>query len=291
VVQSPLLKFVGRFLAGLFVALSVVVAVPMLLLSVLSSWPVWAALLSSVVVAAVCCIGVWFVVRRLLSTADQVLLRLAKAVPADARQHARLFNLVEGLSATSGVAAPSLYVIDDAAPNSMTVGPAPSSGQQEPPRASLAVTTGLLQSLNRMELEGALAHEMARVKTNESATSTAAMATTGLPLLVSDRLAAGESSVGLRVLGLLTKPLSNRSSAKLSGESSGDATLLADQTAASFTRYPPGLIGALNKIDQHRGSAQIVAPSTLHLWSVAPHGSASTSQLPIPARIASLDEL
>ena len=88
---------------------------------------------------------------------DSIALAVSRARPADEQQYARLHNLVEGLCIASGLPKPRLYVIDDDAPNAFATG-------RNPSHAAIAVTTGLLDKMNRVELEGVLAHELSHVK-------------------------------------------------------------------------------------------------------------------------------
>ena len=78
---------------------------------------------------------------------------MSRAQPADPEQYQRLHNLVEGLCIAGGLPKPGVYVIDDPAPNAFATG-------RNPKHAAIAVTTGLLEKMNRVELEGVLAHEL-----------------------------------------------------------------------------------------------------------------------------------
>ncbi|HWC31895.1 MAG TPA: M48 family metalloprotease, partial [Actinomycetota bacterium] len=87
---------------------------------------------------------------------DRLVLRASRAVPAHPREYAVLHNVVEGLCAQAGLPKPALYVIPEAAPNAFATG-------RDPAHAKIAVTAGLLESMNRVELEGVLAHELSHV--------------------------------------------------------------------------------------------------------------------------------
>ena len=104
------------------------------------------------VIAAVIAITLSFVS---YFNSDKVALRMSRAHPADPREYARYHNLVEGLCIAAGLPKPRLYVINDAAPNAFATG-------RNPKHSALAVTTGLLQLMNRTELEGVIAHELGR---------------------------------------------------------------------------------------------------------------------------------
>ena len=87
---------------------------------------------------------------------DKIVLKMSKARPATMAEHARLVNIVEGLSIAGGIPVPRVYVVEDAAPNAFATG-------RNPENAAIAVTTGLLEKMNRVELEGVIAHEMAHI--------------------------------------------------------------------------------------------------------------------------------
>lgn len=203
-------------------------------------------LLPALVVAAA---PVWFVV----TSADAAVLSRLSAEPADPVGHARLHNLVEGLCAGAGITKPALWVLDDPAPNACAVG-------RDPRRASLVVTSGLLEKLNRIELEGVLAHELSHVKSHDIVVSTVAVALFG-------RFGVGAvaSAVGTR------------------RETS------ADVTGVALTRYPPGLISALEKLRDDAATLRSSDPAVAHLWIEAP--SAVPSHPPLEERIQALREL
>ena len=88
---------------------------------------------------------------------DAIALRVSRAVPADPVAYKRLHNLVEGLCIAGGLPKPRVYVINDPAPNAFATG-------RNPKNAAVAVTTGLLEKMNRVELEGVVAHELSHIK-------------------------------------------------------------------------------------------------------------------------------
>src|SRR3990170_4973231 len=104
---------------------------------------------------------------------------MSHARPADPVEHARLHNLVEGLCIAGGLPKPRLYVVDDDAPNAFATG-------RDPRHAAVAVTTGLLAKLNRVELEGVLAHELSHIKNYDILVSTLAVTLVGVLTLVAD---------------------------------------------------------------------------------------------------------
>ncbi|HVT77607.1 MAG TPA: M48 family metalloprotease, partial [Acidimicrobiales bacterium] len=110
---------------------------------------------------------------------DAVALAMSHAKPADPTEYARLHNLVEGLCIAAGLPKPRVYVIDDPAPNAFATG-------RNPQHAAVAVTTGLLEKMNRVELEGVLAHELSHVKNYDILVSTLAVTMVGIVALLSD---------------------------------------------------------------------------------------------------------
>ena len=111
--------------------------------------------------------------------ADAVALAVSRARPADPAQYRRLYNLVEGLTIASGLPMPRIYIVDDVAPNAFATG-------RNPRHAAIAVTTGLLEKMNRVELEGVLAHELSHVKNYDILVSTIAVTLVGAVALLSD---------------------------------------------------------------------------------------------------------
>src|SRR5205085_4293061 len=110
---------------------------------------------------------------------DAVALAMSHARPADPVEYARLHNVVEGLCVAAGLPKPRVYVIDDTAPNAFATG-------RDPKHAAIAVTTGLLGKMNRIELEGVLAHELSHIKNYDILVSTLAVTLVGFIALVSD---------------------------------------------------------------------------------------------------------
>ena len=110
---------------------------------------------------------------------DSVALAVSRAKPATIEEYPRLHNLVEGLCIASGLPKPRLYVVDDPAPNAFATG-------RNPRHAAVAVTTGLLEKLNRIELEGVLAHELSHIKNYDILVSTLAVTMVGVVAVLAD---------------------------------------------------------------------------------------------------------
>ncbi|MBX3286548.1 MAG: M48 family metallopeptidase [Actinobacteria bacterium] len=242
---------------------------------------------------------------------DEVALRLSRAREADPVTYARLHNLVEGLCIASGLPKPRLYVIEDVAPNAFATG-------RNPQHAAVAVTTGLLDLLDRVELEGVLAHELSHIKNDDILVATLAVTMVGLVTLLADLSIRmmwwnggrrgrndpeGGAAPWLGFIGLGILVLSPLLSRLMQYAVSRRRESLADVSAVEMTRYPPGLISALEKL---RDDTTVVAASsraTAHLWIEAPvarveeEGKLSrwnamfATHPPIEDRIAALREL
>ncbi|MDP9389060.1 MAG: M48 family metalloprotease [Actinomycetota bacterium] len=209
-----------------------------------------------------------------------VVLAVSHARPADPVEHARLHNLVEGLCVAAGVPKPRIFVVDDETPNAFTVG-------RDARHAAVGVTTGLLGKLNRIELEAVLAHELSHVKNCDVMASTVAVTTVGLAALVADwalrfsswdgpthaddrRGSRGGAAVVLGAVGLVLLPLAALAARLLRLAVSPRREAVADLTGVSLTRYPPGLVSALEKVRAGGGVVRSGSRATAHLWLESP---------------------
>ncbi|HEX9969547.1 MAG TPA: M48 family metallopeptidase, partial [Acidimicrobiales bacterium] len=212
---------------------------------------------------------------------DSLALAMSHARPADPVAHARFHNVVEGLVIAAGLPKPRLYVIEDDAPNAFATG-------RNPRHAAVAVTTGLLGKLNRMELEGVLAHELSHIKNYDILVNTLAVTMVGIVALLSDwalrflwwggprhrndRAGKGGGGPAVVVAGvgfvlLLLTPLVAR---LMQYAVSRRREALADMSGVSLTRYPPGLIAALEKLRDDRTVVHSGSRATAHLWIESP---------------------
>ena len=212
---------------------------------------------------------------------DAVALGMSHAQLADPDQYARLHNVVEGLCIAAGLPKPRVYVIDDPAPNAFATG-------RNPRNAAIAVTTGLLDIMNRIELEGVLAHELSHVKNYDVLVSTLAVTLVGVVVLVSDvslrflwlgggRRGDGDGDgegggVGAPVafIGLALLLLAPIFARLMQFAVSRRRESLADVSGVALTRYPPGLISALEKLKADRTVVHFNSRATAHLWIESP---------------------
>jgi heat shock protein HtpX len=211
---------------------------------------------------------------------DAIALAMSHARPADPVEHARLHNLVEGLCIAGGLPKPRVYVVEDDAPNAFATG-------RDPRHAAVAVTTGLLDKLNRIELEGVLAHELSHVKNYDILVSTLAVTMVGLVALLSDwglrflwwggprhrddqRGGGPGPQAVMAVLGFALLLLAPVAARLMQFAVSRRREALADLTGVSLTRYPPGLIAALEKLRDDQTVVHSGSRATAHLWIESP---------------------
>ena len=177
---------------------------------------------------------------------------------ADPTQDARLCNLVEGLATTAGVRQPRVYVVESSGLNTLAAGTSSAHG-------FLAVTSGLLAELERIELEAVVAEQLWRIRHDQALPGTVLAATFGIG----------------RALGLERVALAP------------DSDAVADQGAITLTRYPPALAAALEKIDSKGATVDRQPAYLTHLWLADPRPSPppSRGRLPLAERIEALREL
>ena len=246
-----------------------------MLLAVLSPLPGYLAAGISLVLAAA---ALWWWSR----TTPRRVLRSLGAEPADEVRHARYANLVDGLCLSFGVERPTLHVIAEDGLNAASL-----AGGGE---AHVVVTEGLLARLDRVQLEGALAHELAHIRSGDAADATLGVALIGYPL-------AGGRGPMARLLGPLRTGLEPARSGLWRWALGCDRELVADQVAVGVTRYPPGLYRALRAIGDDPAPITVASPATVPLWIHHPYGverrgsGPSSVHPPIDERIDVLGEL
>ena len=227
---------------------------------------------------------------------DSIALAMSHARPADEVEYARLHNLVEGLCIAGGVPKPRLYVVEDDAPNAFATG-------RDPKHAAIAVTTGLLAKLNRVELEGVLAHELSHIKNYDILVSTLAVTLVGVVALLADFAmrflwwggprhrndrsgGGGGAGALIAVIGVVLLVVTPLIAKLMQFAVSRRREALADVTGVALTRYPPGLISALEKLRDDSTVVHSASRATAHLWIEAP-----TAQSSSEGRLAWLNRL
>ena len=198
---------------------------------------------------------------------DKIVLRMTNATPADPREHRDLINIVENLSITAGLPMPKVYVVNDPAPNAFATG-------RNPENAVVAATTGLLQILDKNEIEGVMAHELAHVGNRDMLVMTVAVVLAGFIAIVADIFMRSLWFGGgnrdrhpiflvLAVVGIILAPIAAQ---LIQMAVSRKREYLADATGALLTRYPEGLASALEKISGHSCPMKRASHATAHLF-------------------------
>ena len=210
--------------------------------------------------------------------ADRIALAVSRARPAPPEEYQRLHNLVEGLCIAGGLPKPGVYVIDDPAPNAFATG-------RNPNHAAIAVTTGLLEKMNRVELEGVVAHELSHIRNYDILVSTLAVVMVGAVALMADlairtmwwnggRVARrGDQNDGnnpLAYAGIVLLVAAPIIAKIMQATISRRRETLADVSACQLTRYPPGLISALEKLKEDTTVTHSASTATAHLWIEQP---------------------
>ncbi|MBR9675699.1 M48 family metallopeptidase [Candidatus Woesearchaeota archaeon] len=204
----------------------------------------------AVVVSTVYFLVSWF-------SGDKMILKMSGARPVTKKEYPHLFHTIEGLAVAAGLPTPKAYVIDDTALNAFATG-------RSPEHASITVTTGLMNKLNRQELEGVIAHEMSHIKNFDIRFMMLTALLVGIITLLSDFLLrtflwgghgrsrnsgkGGGATAILIVVGLLLAILAPIIGQMIKLAISRKREYMADASGAILTRYPPGLASALNKI-------------------------------------------
>lgn len=211
---------------------------------------------------------------------DKIVLAISRAKPVEKKDYPYLYNVVEGLAIAAGLPKPRCYIIDDTAPNAFASG-------RNPKNSVIVVTKGLLEKLNRVELEGVIAHEMSHIKNYDVLVQTLAVVMVGVIALLSDwilrsflwgggRRRRSSSSKGgnaaaiIIVVGLVLAVLSPLIAQLVRFAVSRKREFLADANGALLTRYPPGLASALRKLDADREPLEAANKATAHLYIVNP---------------------
>jgi len=207
---------------------------------------------------------------------DTVVLSATNAKPADAKEYQYLRDTIEGLSIASGIPAPKAYVIQSEDLNAFATG-------RNPENASIAVTSGLINTLNRQELEGVIGHEISHIKNRDILFMTLVAVLVGLAAIIShliirslwfgarqDRRDKNGSMIILLIIGVILAIIAPIATRLVQYAISRKREYLADASGASLTRYPEGLASALEKIASKNQGRINVSDAVSHLFFVDP---------------------
>ena len=209
---------------------------------------------------------------------DKIVLSMNNAREADPKEYPHVVNSVEGLSIAAGLPVPKIYIMDDPAPNAFATG-------RDPKHSVVCVTTGLLEKLNRQEVEGVLAHEMSHIKNYDILIQSISVVLVAVIALLSDWMlrrvrwsrmggkgngeggAAGALFLVVAILLALLVPLIAQ---LMRFALSRKREFLADASGALLTRYPEGLASALEKITGDTHALKTANKATAHMFIVNP---------------------
>jgi heat shock protein HtpX len=241
---------------------------------------------------------------------DKMVLGISRAKRIEKKDAPQLFNVVEELSIAAGLPMPAIYIIDDTAPNAFATG-------RNPQNSVIVVTTGLLEKMNRVELEGVIAHEMSHIKNYDVRLQTLVVVMVGIVALLSDwmrrtfwlgggrgrksgrnRSGGGGGAAIILALALIMAILSPLIAQLIRFAVSRKREFLADASGAMLTRYPPGLASALRKIAADREPLEVANKATAHRYIVnplkdiaGPVNKLFSTHPPVEERIAALEKM
>jgi heat shock protein HtpX len=239
---------------------------------------------------------------------DKIVLGISGARPADREKDFNFFTATENLAIASGIPRPKLYVIDDSAPNAFATG-------RDPEHAVVCATSGLLDKLDRTELEGVVAHELSHIKNYDVRLMSIVAVLVGMIALLGDwflrarwfggrRRDRDEGSAGtiFLVVGIIFALLSPIIAQLIQLAISRRREFLADAGSVSITRQPQGLISALQKISADHEPLEAANKATAHLYIANPFKDKAKSAVgwfsglfnthpPIEDRLAALKKM
>lgn len=210
---------------------------------------------------------------------DKIVLAMSRARLVGRDREPYIVNTIEGLAIAAGLPMPKAYVIDDPAPNAFATG-------RNPEHAAIAVTTGLIEKMDRLELEGVIAHELSHVKNYDTLVQTLAAVLAGTVALVSDWMirsfwwgggrrrsgneGGGQVQLLFMVVGLVLAIIAPLFAVLIQMAISRRREYLADANSALLTRYPAGLASALRKIAADTNKLAVANKATESLYIYNP---------------------
>jgi heat shock protein HtpX len=233
---------------------------------------------------------------------DTIVLTMTGAQEIQESDNPKLFDLIQEVSIASGLKMPKVAIVEDSAPNAFATG-------RNPDKALIAFTTGILNVMDREELQGVIAHELSHVKNRDTLVSAIAATTAGAIAILSDFLTRmmwfgggrrddrdnNQNPLAL-VVSLVILILAPLAALLLRSAISRKREALADATAVAFTRNPTGLRRALETLAADNTVVQQRSTAVAHIWIESPLDSTSVSKLfsthpPIEERIATLRKM
>jgi len=204
---------------------------------------------------------------------DKIVLAISQAREVAEEENHDLHNLVENMSIASGILKPKIYMIDDTAMNAFATG-------RDPQHSTICFTSGIVERLEKRELEGVIAHEMSHIGNHDTLLMCVVSVLVGTIALLSDwftrgmfyggrrRRSSSDSEIGgvLLLIGLVLVILSPIIATLIKLAISRHREYLADASAALITRYPQGLANALKKLAADDEILEVANSATAHLY-------------------------
>ncbi|MBU4204923.1 M48 family metallopeptidase [Patescibacteria group bacterium] len=207
---------------------------------------------------------------------DKIVLAMMKAKPIEKKDNPELYLLVENLCITAGLPLPKIYIIEEKQPNAFATG-------RDSKHAVVVVTRGLLERLEKIELEGVIAHELAHIGNKDMLLGTVVVILVGIVVMISNfflrisffnsRRSRDSQNKGgglLIILGIVAAILAPIAAVLIKLAISRKREFLADASGALLTRYPEGLARALEKIAADPSPMRVANNSTNHLFIYSP---------------------
>ncbi|HQK92663.1 MAG TPA: M48 family metallopeptidase [Armatimonadota bacterium] len=225
--------------------------------------------------------GILAIVMALVSYygSDRIVLAISSAREVTREEQPRLYYAVESLSLAAGIPPPRAFIIEDSAPNAFATG-------RDPEHGVICVTTGLLDKLDKLELEGVIAHELAHIRNRDVMFMSMVVVMVGVIALLSDLAmryffwgggrrrgrgdSGGQAGAIILVAALLLAVLAPVIAGLIRMAISRKRELLADAEAAKITRYPKGLADALRKLEYDTEPLEAANKATAHMYIVNP---------------------
>jgi heat shock protein HtpX len=234
-------------------------------------------------------------------SSDKLVMRMTGARIIQESDNPKLFGLIQEVTIASGLPMPKVAIVEDDAPNAFATG-------RNIDRAVIAFTTGLLDVMDRDQLQGVVAHEMAHVANRDTLVSAVAATSAGAIAIVSDMLMRmmwfgggrrdrdSNANPATLVISLVVLILAPIAALLLKSAISRKRESLADATAVAFTRNPSGLRSALEVLAQDNTVVKQRSNAVAHIWIESPLDGKSVSQMfashpPIQQRIETLRKM
>jgi len=206
---------------------------------------------------------------------DKIVLSMVKAKKVEKKDNPELYRIVENLSITAGLPMPRIYIMDESQPNAFATG-------RDPKHSAVVVTRGLLEKLEKPELEGVIAHELSHIKNRDILLASVVVVLVGVIVLISDfflrsifwfsprRDSDRGGNMIFLVLGIIAAILAPIAATLIQLAISRKREFLADASGALLTRYPEGLARALEKIASDSSPLKVANNATSHLFIASP---------------------